>query len=60
MIEEVTKLITEHSKTKPLLPLQRMRHREINLPNGKPTVVHVVYSVVLPSQQSLSSFVFVV
>lgn len=31
----VEKIIKEDSKTKPLLPLQLIRHREIQLPDGK-------------------------
>lgn len=31
----VEKIIKEDSKTKPLLPLQLIRHREIQLPGGK-------------------------
>lgn len=33
--ELVEKIIKEDSKTKPLLPLQLIRHREIQLPDGK-------------------------
>lgn len=33
--ELVDKIIKEDSKTKPLLPLQLIRHREIQLPSGE-------------------------
>lgn len=33
--ELVEKIMKEDSKTKPLLPLQLIRHREIQLPDGK-------------------------